>query len=638
MRRHSRWARAPTVRGLLLAVFAAAAGLVLPAVAAGHSQLVSSTPGSGELVATAPSEARLVFSEPAEPGYTSADLLDGQGRVLAERLGTLDPTDARELIVPLPPLTDGAYSLAWRAVSAADGHATSGFVTFAIGTTPLPPGVGGYDPGSSGDIHAGHSGTTAFAETQGRATSYLGWMLAIGLALLGLVVLRPAVGSVPVGLVLTQAAALLAGGLGSGLLALSSSEAFTSSTDAPASGSAVDTLGYLMSSRTGVLLLTRTVLGVAAAVAVFLAARSRPRLGLWLALVASGLGIALTVAGSHAAAFTAIAPVVAQGLHMAAAGVWLGGVVALAGGLASGGLKRADLPAIVPRFSALAIVSVGLLSVTGIYAMWLETGQILSLDSGYTTVLDVKILLFLGAIGIGALNYLERPRSLVARLPFGRRVSVEAVLGVCVVIATALLASGSPPAGVRPIQIAPAAADAVPANGPVAGATFGIEPARPGPNRYTVTLQGDIPATATVELRLRRLDADQGISTLALTRIEGSGIMYGAPGGLLPANSSWDATVAVRDSSNLTLGNSQRRFTFALDDSGISEGRALPLLDPALALALLLLALGVLALAYAVGGGRLPRTDAVASRVSLLAGGAAAVVVGIVMTFAGPHP
>jgi hypothetical protein len=374
------------------------------------------------------------------------------------------------------------------------------------------------------------------------------------------------------------------------------------------------------------------------AVAVFLLARHRPRTGLAIAAVVGTLGIAVTVLGSHAAAFGSIGPVIAQGVHMGSAGVWLAGIVALAGGLAIGGLTRADATAMVPRFSALALVSIGLLSLTGIYAMWLETGQLLALDSGYSAVLDLKILLFVVAVAIGALNYLERPRALVARLPFTGRVSAEALLAVAVVIATALLASGSPPAGVRPIDIAPAAADATTGaiDDAASRATFGIQPARPGPNRFTVRLAADPPSGATVQLRLQRLDADQGLSTLTLVRVRGVDPIYGASGGGLPGDSRWDATIIVDAADGTQLG--RRRFAFALDATGISEGRALPPLDPALAMAMLLVALGIFGLSYAIAGGRLPRTDRAASRFSLLAGGSTAVVVGIVMLVNGPRP
>lgn len=630
----------PLGRVLGVAMVALAASFAVlatsPALVAGHAQLVSSTPGSGALVATAPTEARLVFSEPAEPGYASVDLLDGRGAVMGIRLGTLDASDPRTLVVPLPALADGAYSLAWRAVSAADGHSTSGFVRFAVGTTPLPEGVGAYDPGSGGDIHSGHSGTTALAETQGRAGSYLGSMLAFGFALLAAVVVAPVFGRVPAALVFGQAAALLVAGFGSALLGLVAGEAFT--TGEEPSASALGSLAYLVESRTGLLILGRILIAIPAAIVVFLLARSRPRLALTVGGVAAAGCIALTSAGSHAAAFGSLAPIAAQAFHIAGASVWLSGIVLLAAGVLARGFSREQVPQLVRRFSALALVAIGLLSATGIYSVWVETGQLLSLDTDYGRVLAVKIALFVLAIGIGALNYLEAPRALVERMPFVQRVSAEAVLGVAIVVATALLASGSPPAGIRPVELAPAAATAAASSGGVASdvAGLGVQPARPGPNRFTARLDDEPPPGARAELRLQRLDVDEGTTVLELVRAEGTDAVYGTAGGDLPRDSRWDATVVVHDANGLELGRS--RFAFALDATAVSEGRLLPPIDPALAVAIALIALGVLALSYALAGGRLPRTDAAASRVSMLAGGAAAMVVGTIMTFGGPRP
>ncbi|MGZ6313469.1 MAG: copper resistance CopC family protein, partial [Candidatus Limnocylindrales bacterium] len=116
------------VRALIAACVALA--LVGAATAAGHSQLVSSSPGAGQVVPTSPSQLRLIFSEPIEGRYTSLDLLDATGRALLVGAGHVDPADPNALVADLSDtLSDGAYTVSWRAVSASDGHNTNGFLT-----------------------------------------------------------------------------------------------------------------------------------------------------------------------------------------------------------------------------------------------------------------------------------------------------------------------------------------------------------------------------------------------------------------------------------------------------------------------------------------------------------------------------
>ena len=130
------------MRRLLAALAAAAAILAAGPITFGpaaqvvlaHSQLLSSTPGSGEIVATGPAELRLVFSEPLDPRFSSADVLNSAGQPVVDHGGAPDPADATVLVVPLPALSNGAYTVNWRAMSAADGHVTGGFVSLTIST------------------------------------------------------------------------------------------------------------------------------------------------------------------------------------------------------------------------------------------------------------------------------------------------------------------------------------------------------------------------------------------------------------------------------------------------------------------------------------------------------------------------
>jgi copper resistance protein C len=91
-----------------------------------HSQLRTSTPAEGSTVA-APVQAVLAFSERTH----LAALTLTRGAESAIKVEPLPQQPAQQLTVPLPKLTAGAWTLAWRAIGD-DGHVTHGTVHFMV--------------------------------------------------------------------------------------------------------------------------------------------------------------------------------------------------------------------------------------------------------------------------------------------------------------------------------------------------------------------------------------------------------------------------------------------------------------------------------------------------------------------------
>ncbi|MEA2623294.1 MAG: copper transport protein [Chloroflexota bacterium] len=611
----------PRLGALAVAGSALAAALVLTlggaSPVAAHAQLVSSSPGAGEQLSVSPTEIRLVFSEPVEAAYTSLDLLDGQGRALAAGVGSPDPADGRQLVAGIPqPLPDGAYTISWRAVSAADGHATQGFLTFAVGGGPLPPGSASGGSATSGDVHGGHGVTTAVLESVGRSLGILGFMAAAGLAVFGWIV-RSGGTPTPLRLPEGQAVGLLAAAVGALLLAV------TAASTASSAGSS-DLIQYLASGRNGQLLLLRFGLAVGGFLAV-LSFTLRDRPNLWLGFAAGLAGIVLTAAAGHAAAFASPVPLLNQVVHVGAASVWMGGLLGF-GILLVAGPRPASLERLVPRFSAVALVSIALVALTGAYADWIETRDPISVASPYQLVLLGKIGLFVAALAVGAVNYLRGGGALGGPFGFKRRILAEAALAIAVVGASGLLASGSPPGGVRPVGVQPAVSSA----GQELGATLAILPGHAGPNQLIVD-GVTVPETDTLVLILQRLDQDLGTTRIPLrVGAAGNAVASGVP---LPDGSRWDASLAVVEPSGAEAGRS--RFVFGIGANGLTEGEQVPPVDPTIAVAGVLLLGAVLSLSFGLAGGTLPRTDRRWSRIGLVSGGGVAAVLGVAMLIGG---
>jgi copper transport protein len=381
--RRRRGARVLALLGgvLVLVLFGGVGG------ASAHAALTSADPEDGSVLKSAPRQVTVTFSE-------SVGLLDDSLRVLTPEnrrvhTGEVTHADSRSdtARVTLPRgLGTGTFTVAWRVVSA-DSHPISGAFTFSIGkpspTAPPVPSTGG-NPAS-----------TALYDIA-RYAAYSGLALLIGAATFVLACGFP--GSVRRLLVTgwwtllgsTFALLLLRGPYerGTGL------------------GDAVDpaVLSDTLTGRPGIVLVARLAL-LAAAAFLPLRAPARDRESGRGVLVLGGLlslGLAVTWAAAEHASAGIQVPVamVSSVLHLLAMAVWFGGLAALLAALH----RPAEpiSPAVVSRFSRLALTSVAVLAVTGVYQSWRGLGSWDALTStSYGRLLVVKLgavaLLLVGA-------------------------------------------------------------------------------------------------------------------------------------------------------------------------------------------------------------------------------------------------
>ena len=212
---------------------------------------------------------------------------------------------------------------------------------------------------------------------------------------------------------------------------------------------------------------------------------------------------------------------------------------------------------------------------------------------------------------------------------FRTRVIAEIGLAVAVVVLSANLTVASPPGPTRAIDLAPAVtADSSPT-------ALALLVDRPGPNGFVARLAAPVAAGSIAELLLRRIDVDEGASRIRLTPEGDQGRQFAAGGALLAPDSQWDGTLVVTDAAGSELV--RERFRFSFDATGLISGRRLPDIDPLILVALALVAAAVIGLTFGLAGGRLPRTNAAASRGALVVGGVVGGLLGLGMLIVGPH-
>ena len=215
---------------------------------------------------------------------------------------------------------------------------------------------------------------------------------------------------------------------------------------------------YLTMTQSGKVWLLREVYGAALAIVIFWLARNTTsmksiRLVFFLALPL----VASRSFTSHAVAVKADTMVVvaADAVHLIATGLWGGGLLALFWILYRG-VKKSTLPLswaaeTVRRFSRLALGSVAVLVLTGLYQSWIQVGNLRTLfGTDYGRVLLFKLVLFIAMLGFGALNYLASGPALLRAAERNAndlssaqraltRIGAESFLGLLVFFVTGLL-------------------------------------------------------------------------------------------------------------------------------------------------------------------------------------------------------
>ena len=80
-----------------------------------------------------PAQIELFFSETVTPGLSTIKVFNSNAQEVDQGDVRVDPADPTRMTVSLPSLSDGVYTVTWKAVSATDGHQTEGSFPFGVG-------------------------------------------------------------------------------------------------------------------------------------------------------------------------------------------------------------------------------------------------------------------------------------------------------------------------------------------------------------------------------------------------------------------------------------------------------------------------------------------------------------------------
>lgn len=127
-------------------------------VASAHAILVRSKPAANAALHSSPSQVFLWFDDKLVPANSHVTVQNAAGHEVDKRDSHVSASNLREMIVSVPQLSAGTYTVIWIAQSSDDGHVTNGSFRFRIissGITVPPPTA----PGSlTGGGHRGANG------------------------------------------------------------------------------------------------------------------------------------------------------------------------------------------------------------------------------------------------------------------------------------------------------------------------------------------------------------------------------------------------------------------------------------------------------------------------------------------------
>ncbi len=412
----------------------ALAGLVLPAGAAAHATLAGATPEQQSSVDTSPSEIVLRFDQAVTAVDDAIEVFALDGTIVSRRAVSADR--GREVRGPVEELPRGAYTVRWRALSS-DGHLVSGVFTFGVGVPAPPPTEA-----------VGAGGLTVWDDVA-KWGAFAALSLLLGPLVVLLVVLR---GQEPGPR--AQRAFYLAAAVGAFAALDVGIVAFVLRAENALQLSFVDLLyadltPFSEKTRFGLAFMVSLVGFGAVAALVILAWTVGRRELLWPVLIGSVLlASGFSLSGHQATEPNSTwATQFADWLHLVAASVWVGGVLALAvivWPLAPGLRRTAFL-----GFSRIAVGLVAVLVLAGTYLSVVRLPEVSDLwSTSYGQLLLLKIAVVLLALAWGGIHHLfVRPRLERGEVPsgVGRSLIGESAVAMAVLLFAAVLVNGSPP-------------------------------------------------------------------------------------------------------------------------------------------------------------------------------------------------
>ena len=381
-----------------------------------HAFVIGSDPSPSQSLPTPPATVLVRLSEPVDIHYSSIKVLDAGGKEIDLKDNHYVNGDHTTLSVTLPPgIKDGIYTVSTKMLSETDGHVTENAFVFGIGQATIPTANTNGGNGQSSQIYL----PEAFA----RFPTLVGQVIVVGGAFATLWLWKPVTkidwfsdSIKEMRRMIDKRIAILMI-IGSGILLASDFGMIYAEAKSLDVG-----IAEAIATKFGAVWIVRLVISfVLIGLSAVLFRNQRKNKGILTQnrIVYGLLGVGLialvttSVIGHGASLNPASIPLLIDFTHNLAASLWIGGVIYLAFVVVPavkrsqtvGYVKASVLSLIIPRFSTIPVVILGIIVITGPFLLYLlEPNLALTLASLYGKALIAKLILAAVMIGIGAYN------------------------------------------------------------------------------------------------------------------------------------------------------------------------------------------------------------------------------------------
>jgi len=420
-----------------------------------HPFLVDSEPGQGQNAAVGTTQIIVFYSEAIEIDFSELKVFDSNGNKI-DNMDTAYYEGESSLVITTPSLEDGIYTVTSKVLSKIDGHLVQAAIIFGVGETQVDLSL--LEAQEESEI-------TFLPEAAARFPGIIGQTVVLGSVISGIVIWgtqRKRFGKESRDLVNQAYRFKFAKLTGISLVAVFASNFIIL---------AVQTLRLetspidVIDTAFGTTWLIRMIITIIL-LGIWFWMERKPHLSpkKHIPMLAASLVLIFTTTMmGHGAATELTAPIILDYVHNLLASVWIGGVIffgfVLLPTLASlDGIQKAKVTlAILPRYSGMITIALGILIITGPTLLWFLESDVASLtNSTYGYLIIAKIMLAIVLIGFGAFYQFKIQRQAERNLKSGKTftfnklskpLKAEAMVGIALLGVVALLVNSSLPAG-----------------------------------------------------------------------------------------------------------------------------------------------------------------------------------------------
>ena len=417
-----------------------------------HPFLLDSEPVQGQSVSIGTTQITMYYSEAVEIDFSELKIYDSDGNQVDNRDTRYNNAES-SLVITTSPLEDGIYTVASKVLSKVDGHLVHAAIIFGVGNVQIDTSL--IDSQQQSE-------TTFIPESIARFPGLIGQTIVLGgvIASIAIWSTRQSRFKDQIALIENSFKARFSKVIGFGVIAVFASNFIMLGVQTWR----LETSPFdIIQTTFGSTWLTRMIITIILIVIWFwLERKSKISIKTQLPMLVFALAlIATTTMMGHGASTEMMPPIILDYVHNLLSSIWIGGVIFLGFVVLpsitklDGNVRDKITISLIPRFSGMIIIALGILIITGPTLLWFLDSNVSSLtDSTYGKLIIVKIVIASTMIAFGGyyqIKFVNQAKNDLKSTSVFKKLQkplrFEACLGIVLLAVVALLVNSSLPAG-----------------------------------------------------------------------------------------------------------------------------------------------------------------------------------------------